>query len=64
MAASDTPSYCYRQPTLKEATEWLMKAKTLEYRRIQLKAWREEYGDAFADTVEKSVREAWKAKKK
>lgn len=49
----------YRQPTVDEAVEFMLKSVTLEYRRKAIKFWREKFGDVFADSVERKIKSQW-----
>ena len=53
----------YRQPTVEEAVDWLLKSLTKEYRRNCLEFWREKYGEAYHAQVKQQFLTKWRTKK-
>ena len=49
-----------RQPTIKEAVEWIKKAHTREYRAACIEYWREKYGENYAESIVNQVKTQWK----
>lgn len=45
----------YRQPTLEEAVNWILKAQTSEYKNLQIAEWKREFGETFAKQVKAEV---------
>jgi len=50
----------FHQPTVKEAVNWMLQS-SLEYRRLCLKHWREHFGDAYTDEVQKQFLIKWRS---
>lgn len=53
----------YRQPTVKEAVEFMMMPSTREYRRRCLEYWKEHFGETFEIAVRKEFVSRWRRRR-
>lgn len=52
-----------RKLTVREAADWVLQSLTREYRRECIDHWRREYGDEYADAVQREVEARWGKRK-